>query len=208
MAGLWLEVYRDVRAHLTLRGTARNMRLAFGGESTFPRPLVALVSHRLAARINLYRRARGRTALSALLQSYAGALRLLSILWGRCEILPSCTIGSGVFLGEEGNDFIGALRIGTGTRIGSRVTLGIGLTNRGRPRIGERVWIGDDCVAFGDIEIGDGSALLPGTVLTRSVPPRTLVHGNPARVLRTDFDNSELLAHADCSELIARLTEE
>ena len=36
-----------------------------------------------------------------------------------------------------------------------------------------------------DVTIGEGSVVAAGSVVTRSVPPFTLVGGNPARVIRS-----------------------
>ena len=44
----------------------------------------------------------------------------------------------------------------------------------------------------GPLTIGDGATVLPGSVLTFSVPPRAVVKGNPAQIVRTNFDNSGL----------------
>jgi acetyltransferase-like isoleucine patch superfamily enzyme len=69
--------------------------------------------------------------------------------------------------------------------------------NNGRPEIGRNVWIGSDCVVCGAITIGDGATLLPGTVLTKSIPAGVVMRGNPARLVLRNFDNSELRARQD-----------
>jgi acetyltransferase-like isoleucine patch superfamily enzyme len=47
-------------------------------------------------------------------------------------------------------------------------------------------------VITGNITVGDGVTILPGTVLTRSVPAGALVKGNPGHVIRLGFDNAAL----------------
>ena len=54
----------------------------------------------------------------------------------------------------------------------------------GRVRIGDRVWAAMDSVIVGDIEIGYGSIIAARSVVTKSVPPMTVVGGNPAKVIR------------------------
>lgn len=51
--------------------------------------------------------------------------------------------------------------------------------------IGQRVWIGMNAVILKGVTIGDGAVVAAGAVVTRDVPPLTVVGGNPARVLRT-----------------------
>ena len=58
--------------------------------------------------------------------------------------------------------------------------------------IGRNVWIGPDCIIAGSLTVGDGATVLPDTFLTFSVAPRAVVKGNPAVVMRKDFDNSPL----------------
>jgi acetyltransferase-like isoleucine patch superfamily enzyme len=40
--------------------------------------------------------------------------------------------------------------------------------------------------------VGDGATVLPGSFLTFSVSPGAVVKGNPAVIVRKNFDNSEL----------------
>lgn len=50
-------------------------------------------------------------------------------------------------------------------------------------RIGDDVWIGARAIVLKGVEIGDGAVVAAGAVVTRSVPARALVAGNPARIL-------------------------
>lgn len=51
-------------------------------------------------------------------------------------------------------------------------------------RIGDHVWIGLSAIILKGVTIGDGAVVAAGAVVTRDVPPGTLVAGNPARVIR------------------------
>lgn len=104
-----------------------------------------------------------------------------------------CEIEGGVFFSNQGNTIFGARKTGAGTVIGTRVTVGMSHVDMGRPVIGRNVWIGSDCVLYGAINVGDGATLLPGTVLTKTIPAGVVMQGNPARLMERDFDNSELL---------------
>ena len=50
--------------------------------------------------------------------------------------------------------------------------------------IGENVWIGANAIICGGVTIGNHSVIGAGSVVTRDVPPCTLVQGNPAVVIR------------------------
>jgi len=55
----------------------------------------------------------------------------------------------------------------------------------GRPvRIRQNVWLGFDCCVLPGVEIGEGSVVGARSVVTRDVPPYTVVVGNPARPVR------------------------
>lgn len=47
-------------------------------------------------------------------------------------------------------------------------------------RIGDRVWIGCRAIILKGVTIGEGAVVAAGSVVTRDVPPGTLVAGNPA----------------------------
>ena len=51
-------------------------------------------------------------------------------------------------------------------------------------RIGSRTWLGSRCIILPGVSIGDDSVVGAGSVVTADVPARTVVAGNPARVIR------------------------
>lgn len=53
--------------------------------------------------------------------------------------------------------------------------------------IGKRCFIGGSAMILPGVVIGDESIVGAGAVVMEDVPPRTIVGGNPARVLRSDI---------------------
>ena len=60
--------------------------------------------------------------------------------------------------------------------------------NKGDIVIGNDVWIGYEAVIMAGVRIGDGAVIAARAVVTRDVPPYTIVGGVPARVIRRRFD--------------------
>jgi acetyltransferase-like isoleucine patch superfamily enzyme len=58
-------------------------------------------------------------------------------------------------------------------------------------RIGENCFIGGCSLILPGVEIGDNCVVGAGSVVTKSVPPRSLVAGNPARILRSNIEVTE-----------------
>jgi acetyltransferase-like isoleucine patch superfamily enzyme len=52
--------------------------------------------------------------------------------------------------------------------------------------IGDHVWIGCRAVVLKGVQVGEGAIIANNAVVTRNVPPRTMVAGNPARVIKED----------------------
>jgi acetyltransferase-like isoleucine patch superfamily enzyme len=62
-----------------------------------------------------------------------------------------------------------------------------GTTEGGRIIIGKNCWLGYGCVIFcakGELVVGENSVIGANSVVTRSIPPRSIVAGNPAKVIR------------------------
>ncbi|HYF66443.1 MAG TPA: CatB-related O-acetyltransferase [Herpetosiphonaceae bacterium] len=54
--------------------------------------------------------------------------------------------------------------------------------------IGNDVWIGADAVILSGVRIGDGAVIGNNSVVVKDVAPYAIVAGNPARFLKTRFD--------------------
>jgi acetyltransferase-like isoleucine patch superfamily enzyme len=52
--------------------------------------------------------------------------------------------------------------------------------------IGKDCWIGTNAIVLKGAQLGDGSVVAAGAVVTSKIPPRSLVAGVPARVVRED----------------------
>ena len=66
--------------------------------------------------------------------------------------------------------------------------------NRGDIVIGNDVWIGYEAVILAGVTIGDGAIIGTRAVVTRDVPPYTIVGGVPARVIRRRFSQETIAA--------------
>lgn len=64
--------------------------------------------------------------------------------------------------------------------------------NKGDIRIGNDVWIGYDAVILSGVHIGDGAIIAARAVVTKDVPPYTLVGGVPAKEIRLRFDKETI----------------
>ena len=60
--------------------------------------------------------------------------------------------------------------------------------NKGDIIIGNDVWIGYEAVIMAGVHIGDGSVIAARAVVTKDVPPYTIVGGTPARKIRMRFE--------------------
>lgn len=92
------------------------------------------------------------------------------------------------------------IRANGGVTIGDRVLIAshVVITSRAHPialprfgviedapvRINDDVWIGAGAIILPGVSVGKGAVVAAGAVVTRDVPPMTVVAGVPARVLK------------------------
>jgi acetyltransferase-like isoleucine patch superfamily enzyme len=109
-------------------------------------------------------------------------------------------IGRNVFINQNCTLYdLGGLEIGDDVMIGpnvSIITTGHPLepskrraVTIGKPIVIERnVWIAAGATIIGGVTVGENSVIAAGSVVTKDVPPNTLVGGNPARIIRSIKD--------------------
>jgi acetyltransferase-like isoleucine patch superfamily enzyme len=100
-------------------------------------------------------------------------------------------LGSGYVNMHAAIDCYSTITIGDEVAISERVVIRdsdnhrIGDQERSAPiHIGDRVWIGLNAVILKGVTIGDGAVVAAGAVVTRDVPPGSLVGGVPAKVIK------------------------
>lgn len=119
-----------------------------------------------------------------------------------CTWQPGAVLEIGADFGMTGGSIVAAARI----TIGDRVTVGANCTiidtdfhpldakqRHLHPQdaetapvvIEDDVFIGMNCLILKGITLGRGSVIGAGSVVTRDVPPYSVVAGNPAQIIRT-----------------------
>ena len=88
--------------------------------------------------------------------------------------------------------------IGNGVRIGRNVSIrdwngphviiNDSYVNHAPVHIEDHVWLCTGCTIMPGVTIGEGSVVAANAVVTKSVPPRSLIAGSPAKVIRTGIE--------------------
>ncbi|MDX1913400.1 MAG: CatB-related O-acetyltransferase [Saprospiraceae bacterium] len=107
-----------------------------------------------------------------------------------------CAIASGVeFVMNGGNHLVEAISSYPFSIFGNgweHAMEGRQFPHRGDIVIGNDVWLGYRSVILAGVSIGDGAIVGACSVVTRDVPPYTIVAGNPAREIRRRFSEAEI----------------
>jgi acetyltransferase-like isoleucine patch superfamily enzyme len=74
-------------------------------------------------------------------------------------------------------------------------------------RVGENCFIGGRSMILPGVEIGNNCVIGAGSVVTKSVPPRCLVAGNPAKIIRENIDVGHFGRFSDADATESRLAE-
>lgn len=115
------------------------------------------------------------------------------------DISATAVIGPGLLIMHRHGLIVGPSVIGRNCVLYQNVTIGqrLAFGDHRVPKIGDDVWIGPNAIITGAITVGDGATISAGAVLSRDVPPRALVAGNPGRVIARDYDNTALVNPPD-----------
>lgn len=95
----------------------------------------------------------------------------------RCIVRPNVEIGTHVSIGPMTSIITDSHEIGTAARRA-------GKSSYPKIFIGDGCWIGASVTILGGVNIGSGSVVAAGSVVTKNVPANSLVAGVPARVIR------------------------
>ena len=63
---------------------------------------------------------------------------------------------------------------------------------KGDTVVGNDVWIGQNVTVLPGVHIGDGAIIGANSVVTKDVPPYSIVGGNPAKLIRKRFDDETI----------------
>ena len=74
----------------------------------------------------------------------------------------------------------------------ARIFITSAWNNKGDIVIGNDVWIGYEAVIMAGVTIGDGAVIGTRAVVTKDVPPYTIVGGVPARQIRKRFSEDKI----------------
>ena len=121
--------------------------------------------------------------------STVATLELVSLAGGHLDIGNNVFVNYGTSLVSKAH-----VRIGDDCLIGSHVTVMDcdfhHVENKGWDETGdeivieERVWLANRAMVLKGVRIGHDAVVAAGSVVTHDVPPRTLVAGVPAKVIR------------------------
>ncbi len=114
-------------------------------------------------------------------------------LFHHVYIEAEANIGPGFFITHASGIMIGPTTIGKNFTVSHHTTIGWGFAEEGDgvaiPVIGDNVWVGVGVILSGKIQIDNDVTISSGSVLSKSIPAKCLVAGNPGRIIIQDYHN-------------------
>jgi serine O-acetyltransferase len=120
-------------------------------------------------------------------------LNRLAIAMFNINIDDHIVIRGGLFI-PHGNVVLGGFTlIGRNAEIGPWASIGTRAGSFQGPVLGDDVSVGAHCSVLGTMTLGDGSTILPGSVVAGDVAAGTTVAGVPAREVERDASDIRLV---------------
>ena len=117
-------------------------------------------------------------------------IQRLSVLVFHCYIPYTVEIGEGFEVGYWGIGIVvhARVKMGRNVFVSHCVTIGGRSGHADVPTIKDNVFIAPGAKVLGNIVVGEGSVIGANAVVIRDVPPRSIVAGVPAKVIRESID--------------------
>ncbi len=153
------------------------------------------VTERLPGRLQFYLHEGSRVEVGegTWLRTEVGDLHVVAFAGATLRIGPECLV-NGAHLSAKGQVTIGRrVRIGVGARVfdADQHDLDAERPERIEPvHIGDHAWVASDATVLRGVTVGEHAVVGTRSVVTRDVPPHTLVAGVPAAPLGTVGDRS------------------
>ena len=113
-----------------------------------------------------------------------------AVILGNVTVGKHCWVGPNTYLDGSGELTIGDhVTIGVGSTLFSHLSLPRDLSAGAYPsqykptHIGNHVFMAPYCVVEMGADIGDYCVIMSHSVVKRPIPPHSIVHGNPARII-------------------------
>ena len=109
-----------------------------------------------------------------------------------------CSIGSGatfIMAGNQGHrsDWISTFPFFWMSDVPAFAGAENGYKPAGDTVIGNDVWIGSEAIIMSGVTIGDGAVIGARALVTKDVEPYAIVGGNPAKIIRKRFKDSDIV---------------